>query len=473
MADCELEDGELCDSDKDDPIRSGMQAEAPQSSFSILPVQRRPNPRIYRDMAHTVMSSSNSDDDSDEEKFLWKRKRLKYAATQGGNKVSDSKFGGADHGTTFGSWPPTNQNPRDIVRAKKQNVWSAVLQEQILSQGFVGFDMEHKSKAYNDRSVEAYSFKRAEEDHRPWFNHEDAPKETNIKNGDIFGDPADLDDLEENFGGARKQSLKRKLPVKERLGPRQHDKRKARHHYMVTESDPVDVVAEAVADKLQEPKVDLILKVVRTMGRKKTLELAYITEDIEESGGMLINNGSRRRTPGGIFFQMLKSDSSFSKDKMKAIFGEEMKKDAKRKKKLRSKQMKLNMQKKKLVSVQGEEETMEMGAGSNDEATDKTNSVNDEFENDENSKDTSSHGSSDASSCPDPATMDLSELLKQHVERRHVEEEEKKKKAMASEEEMNEAEQPVEIQSDLQPEKIISEEVDLYLDDESEMTFDL
>ena len=211
------------------------------------------------------MSSSNSDDDSDEEKFLWKRKRLKYVASKERNSSRDGKFDTADQGNFASSWPPISKNSGfptvDILKPKKKkDIWGAVLQEQTLSQGFIGFDMEHKSKSHNDRSVEAYSFKRARADTRPWNDSKNDDEETETKNSDLFSGPPDLDKLEEGFVGTRKQGVKRKHSAKERLGPRQYNKQKSREHYNVTASDPVDVVAEAVANKLQEPKVDLICK---------------------------------------------------------------------------------------------------------------------------------------------------------------------------------------------------------------------
>ncbi|CAE1249953.1 PHAX [Acanthosepion pharaonis] len=211
------------------------------------------------------------------------------------------------------------------------------------------------------------------------------------------------------------------------------------------------------------------------MGRKKTLELAYITEDIEDSGGMLTNNGDRRRTPGGVFFQILKTDPSFTKEKMKAVFGDEMKKEAKRKKKLRAKRIKLSLQKKKNISAE-DEDAMEMeNAADASQSIGEHQSKNDCLDDcdDENSKD-ASRGSSEASNCPDPETMDLSDLLKHHVERRRVEEEEEeeeeKKKAAAEHKEERIENQSAEMQP---KESLPFLEPDICLDDESEMTFDL
>lgn len=477
MADCELEDGEVLDSDTDDTFTSGAQAQVPRPLTHAEPMQRYRNPSIYRDRKQAVMSSSNSDDDSDEEKFLWKQKRLKYAAAKERNNSRDSKSSTTDHSNVVSSWPPTHKSSGfsggDILKPKKKkDIWGSVLQEQTLSHGFIGFDMEQKG--YNDRSVEAYSFKRAESDTRPWYNLETEAKEVETKNGDLFNDPPDLDKLEENFMGVNRRAVKRKHTVKERLGPRQFNKHKSRSHYKVTASDPVNAVAEAVAGKLQEPKVDLILRVVQTMGRKKTLELAYITEDIEDSGGMLTNNGARRRTPGGVFFQMLKTDPSFTKDKMKAVFGEEMKKEAKRKKKLRATRIKLSLHKKNNISAE-DEDAMEMETAADaSQSMEEHQSKNDSLDDcdDENSRD-ASRGSSEASNCPDPATMDLSALLKHHVERRLVEEEEEEeKKAAASAEHKEER---IENQSaEMQPKQSLPFlEPDICLDDESEMTFDL
>ena len=54
------------------------------------------------------------------------------------------------------------------------------------------------------------------------------------------------------------------------------------------------------------PQTDLISGVVELVGRDVALDLFQQTRKIEGGGGMMIKNGSRRRTPGGLYLQLLR-----------------------------------------------------------------------------------------------------------------------------------------------------------------------
>lgn len=43
--------------------------------------------------------------------------------------------------------------------------------------------------------------------------------------------------------------------------------------------------------------------------------------EIEASGGLKTGNGLRRRTAGGVFFHLIKTDTIISKDQKEVIFG--------------------------------------------------------------------------------------------------------------------------------------------------------
>src|SRR5918912_839610 len=82
-------------------------------------------------------------------------------------------------------------------------------------------------------------------------------------------------------------------------------------HYMECTTDtrgtPMDALTvETLAAILQEPKVPLLRQVLRTLGQDRCAALLADTLACEANGGMLTKDGTRRRTPGGVFFQLVK-----------------------------------------------------------------------------------------------------------------------------------------------------------------------
>jgi len=66
------------------------------------------------------------------------------------------------------------------------------------------------------------------------------------------------------------------------------------------------LTVDKLAQVLQEPKRTLLTKVLRTLGMDRTAAILAETLTCEANGGMLTQDGSRRRTPGGVFFQLVK-----------------------------------------------------------------------------------------------------------------------------------------------------------------------
>src|SRR5215831_7581544 len=66
------------------------------------------------------------------------------------------------------------------------------------------------------------------------------------------------------------------------------------------------VTVDTLAEALQEPKRALLLKVLRTLGVDRTTTILADTLQCEANGGMLTKDATRRRTPGGVFFQLVK-----------------------------------------------------------------------------------------------------------------------------------------------------------------------
>lgn len=71
---------------------------------------------------------------------------------------------------------------------------------------------------------------------------------------------------------------------------------------------------------------------VNILGRDLPIKLFKETQKIESDGGMLIVNGMRRRTPGGVFLFLLKNCDEISQKEKKDIFQEEQRKTIKSRK---------------------------------------------------------------------------------------------------------------------------------------------
>ena len=85
---------------------------------------------------------------------------------------------------------------------------------------------------------------------------------------------------------------------------------------MATE-ETVNTIAKALGEVEEQPLTQ-ITGVVRVLGDQTALALLEETQRIEQNGGMLLPDGSRRRTPGGVFFFLARQKLSQA-DKL-AIF---------------------------------------------------------------------------------------------------------------------------------------------------------
>jgi hypothetical protein len=68
-------------------------------------------------------------------------------------------------------------------------------------------------------------------------------------------------------------------------------------------ADPAAFIAEALKETDELPRSQ-IAKVVKVLGPEEALGLLAEVERIESDGGMLVPDGGRRRTPGGVFFHL-------------------------------------------------------------------------------------------------------------------------------------------------------------------------
>src|SRR5256712_4855790 len=66
------------------------------------------------------------------------------------------------------------------------------------------------------------------------------------------------------------------------------------------------ITAEKLAEVLQEPNLPLLRQVVRILGHDRTAAVLVDTLQIEAAEGMPTKDATRRRTPGGVFFQLVR-----------------------------------------------------------------------------------------------------------------------------------------------------------------------
>ena len=87
---------------------------------------------------------------------------------------------------------------------------------------------------------------------------------------------------------------------------------------------PEDELTQHIADTLQERNHSLIEKIVYTIGVERTQEFLQKTLEIEAAGGQKTADGSRRRSPGGVFFYMVRT--SLPQEERKQIWSNTRKK---------------------------------------------------------------------------------------------------------------------------------------------------
>ncbi|XP_010887935.2 phosphorylated adapter RNA export protein [Esox lucius] len=322
--DHDLEDGEISGSDSDSEMGATVHNKSPMTAapaFSGQSFQSRALPQTvlsatsYRSTVRTA-DSSDSEPDSDEDAAMWRRKRQKCTNVPQPAPVPTSRFGAPQANTAVPGGRKVN------------NIWGSVVQEQTQEAveaelDFLGVD---GAISMASRQVETYNYVLA----RKLMEKEKEEQEP----GEVAMLDTQLDEYMKHSGRADEENggnnFKRKRPVKDRLGPRAEMDIKGR--YEITEDDPDDRVIEEIAHRLQEPKKELIERVVKVIGKKKAIELLQETATLEETGGVYTMDGSRRRTPGGVYLNLLKNTPSITSAHLKEIFYDETQKDYKSKK---------------------------------------------------------------------------------------------------------------------------------------------
>lgn len=283
-------------------------------SYSNVSNSRFRNNEIsdYKSESSSPEDSDTSGSDSPSMKKIRKKSKLKPV-----NRVNDESF---------------------VGKQKKYGVWSMGLQEEALTDGLIT-SCEVERSFERTRDVESYDFnlpfKLAAENYQP-----PSPDKANCDDSDINDQITQLNQRpDSSFRDFNRKRSHDSMSDGYRRGYR------GRHHHgkrggkcdsvykqgspkillplSTTASDNEEDVARDIADKLNEEKENLIVQVVKVLGKEKAIDLFVQTKKIEEDGGMLIVRGNRRRTPGGIFLFILKQDEGISQEDKQSIFADD------------------------------------------------------------------------------------------------------------------------------------------------------
>lgn len=77
----------------------------------------------------------------------------------------------------------------------------------------------------------------------------------------------------------------------------------------MSQEDAVAKIAEALGEKDAIP-LKQIGQVIEALGEERTMQLLAETLSIEAGGGLTVADGTRRRSPGGVFFNLARKELS-------------------------------------------------------------------------------------------------------------------------------------------------------------------
>ena len=288
-------------------------------------------------------------------------------------------------GDTFRQMAQAFQADRDVKglnRKKSNNVWGSVVQEESIADSIGSFGVGRQLKDLgSDRGAETYDFTLVAKDRREererlrregeagreagldtdmdnyWGRREErsrsrsrsAEREEEMQEGKEMQDTKGVKEGEEMQEDEEGQARGTKRSVKDRLGKRaggglaKVPMDRFKQEKMAAVGAPTQVVdiaeislvegtdqdfGEEVADRLKEDKEDMIIDLVKVVGRRVVWEFFQETQKVEREGGMVINNGARRRTPGGVMLHLLrKTERPELKDKLRKFFNDSQKED--------------------------------------------------------------------------------------------------------------------------------------------------
>lgn len=353
----------------------------------------------YRCKGIDKHSSSESSDDGEEDTSLCREKQKKFFRKQNSSGVVSDSSSPMKEGKTDSGYAQGSQ------RKKSNNIWGSVITEQDLTQTLVQSAAVDKPDelSYNERSVESYDFtKKYQEKRHGWdmtdsgvpsldnntdnFNFGVNSMSSDVRGRTIIGYEDTLDksrdqrDLRHNIGKSNKRKRKADNGNDRHQHSRIHD-RLGIKKVTTTKLGEIDVSVDMeselliakIAEFLHEPKVELIERIVTHLGKDVAIRILEATKDVEEGGGMYTLDGSRRRTPGGVYLTLMKQQPEFNKDVRRLIFVEDVQEMMKHR---REKRKKAKTKKKQQAKNEGkEQEDNNLGSVSHSESGSVSNSL--------------------------------------------------------------------------------------------------
>ncbi|XP_055541747.1 phosphorylated adapter RNA export protein isoform X2 [Wyeomyia smithii] len=312
--DLELEEGEVTDESDEGYTPLARPTELAKTEFAggASVSQPRTAMEILSDQDDLNDESEASSDDSDEDGASF-GKRMR-SNNDKKIRIRPPPLEKLPHPQTSHSLP------------NKYNIWTESLQEDTLMENMRGCDVT--LNGMRNRDVESYDYSlKYRMNGGNAFQRALKRRQSNSDDSDGFGGSGGKRFRSTSFGSA---CIRERKSVKLRLGARNSSDsnsndsfQNAPRHILdlnVAEDCDCQMFASELANKLCEEKDDLMLRVVSVLGKEIPAKLFKETQKIEADGGMLIMNGARRRTPGGVFLFLLKHNEEIDKEDKKAIF---------------------------------------------------------------------------------------------------------------------------------------------------------
>ncbi|XP_019551489.1 phosphorylated adapter RNA export protein isoform X2 [Aedes albopictus] len=317
--DLDLEEGEVTDDSEDGGYIPLQRPEVAKTEFAGGASVSQPRTVPLDNLSDQDLndeSEASSDDDSDEDGASF-GKRMR------GNNDKKLRIK-----------PPLEKIPQPQTShsalPNKYNIWTESLQEDTLMETMRGCDVT--LNGMRNRDVESYDYNlKYRLNGGNAFQRVLKRRQSNSDDSDGYGGGKRFRSM--SFGGSGTRGERKN--VKLRLGKRNSSDSNSNDSFQnpprhildlnVSADCPNETFAAELANKLCEEKDELMLRVVNVLGKEIPTKLFKETQKIEADGGMLIMNGARRRTPGGVFLFLLKHNEEIDKDDKKAIFLEERK----------------------------------------------------------------------------------------------------------------------------------------------------